>query len=221
MKKIGSWLRRDWYLLLMLLAGLVLGCVFYPHLPARVPIHWDAAGHVNGYGTRLMGAFLTPAIAVGIYLLLLVTPSVDPHARNYEKFRGSYQLIKTLIVLLLLVVQGCTLLFAVGVPVSINLVVGIGVAVLFILLGNVMGRFRHNYFVGIRTPWTLASEEVWRRTHRLAGPIWVVGGLAMLVLVLLRGRVEAAGLVGIVVVLAAVPSVYSYILFRRLGGGKK
>lgn len=220
MKRLSGLFRQDWYIWLMIVATFLVGILFYPRLPARMPIHWDSAGHVDGYGSRAFGAFATPCIAAALYLLLCVVPLIDPRAGNYKKFKGSYQMIKCLTITLFLVMQICTILVSLGVRIDIGIVTGVMVSVLFILLGNVMGRFRHNYFVGFRTPWTLASEEVWRKTHRLAGPIWVLGGLANLALTLFAGRLVAIGTLLVVAVMVLLPCVYSYLVFRRIGGEK-
>ncbi len=220
MKKTGSFLKQDWYLLLIVAAGFLLGVFFYPRLPVCVPNHWNSAGQIDGYESRFSGAFFLPFMGLGTYLLLCVLPLIDPHAKNYKKFRGSYQMIKCLSITTFLVMQVCTLLAAIGVRISMNLVAGIVVAVVFILTGNVMGRFRHNYFVGIKTPWTLASEEVWRKTHRFAAPLWVLGGLAVLVLTLLNVSLMGIGIVIVVVAITILPTVYSYLIFRHIDGEK-
>lgn len=220
MKKAGNFLKQDWYLLLIVAAGFLLGVFFYPRLPARVPDHWNSAGQINGYGSRFSGAFFLPFMALGIYLLLCVLPLMDPHAKNYKKFRGSYQMIKCLLATALLIMQTCTLLTAMGVKISINIVSGIVVSVVFILIGNIMGRFRHNYFVGIKTPWTLANDEVWRKTHRFAAPVWVLGGLATLALTLFNDRLMGIGILLAVAVMTILPAVYSYLIFQRIDGEK-
>lgn len=220
MKRLRGLLRQDWYIWLMIVAALLLGIIFFPRLPVKMPIHWDGAGHVNGYGSRAFGAFVMPCIAAAVYLLLCVIPLIDPRSRNYHKFRSSYQMIKSLTIMIFLVTQICMILAGLKVRINVSVITGVAVSVLFILLGNVMGRFRHNYFVGIRTPWTLASEEVWRKTHRLAGPVWVLGGLINLALTLFAGRFMVAGTLFVVTIMALLPCVYSYLVFRRIGGEK-
>lgn len=221
LKRAGNFLKRDWYLLIIVAAGFVIGYFFYPHLPARVPVHWNSAGQPDGYGSRFSGAFSTPFTMLGLYLLFSVIPVIDHHAKNYEKFRGSYQMIKCLSITALLVIQACSLLTTVGIKISVNIVSGVVTSVAFILIGNVMGRFRHNYFVGIKTPWTLANEEVWRKTHRFAAPVWVLGGLAVLVLTLFNNRLMGVGVLIVVAVITVLPTVYSYLIFRRIGGEKQ
>lgn len=175
-----SWgsLKREWPLWLVLAGMLAAAFILYPLLPERVPVHWNWKGEVDGYGTRLQGAFTAPLLALGIYLLMLVTPLIDPRRKNYARFAGAYRLLRWGFVLFMAGIYSVWMAAALGYPVDIGLAVKMGISLLFLAIGNVMGQVRHNYFVGIKTPWTLASEEVWQRTHRLAAKVWVLGSLA-------------------------------------------
>lgn len=209
-------IKRDWYMLLIVLAGFVIGAVFYPRLPAVVPTHWNGAGDPNGYGPKFVAAFLPPVINLAIYAAFILAPRIDPSGRNYYKFGGSYQLIKVVVMTLIFVIHTSALFAAVGAGLNLRVVTRIGLSLLFIIFGNVMTRFRHNYFVGIKTPWTLASEEVWRRTHRMAGPIWVIGGIVNLVFSFFTGAYYSRFLIAVIIVIAGVPIVYSYIIYKKL-----
>lgn len=169
--------RRDWPAWLVLLGAFVASAVLYPRLPEQIPIHWNLEGQVDDYAGRFWGAFGLPLLNVGIYLLLLFLPLIDPKRANYARFIGFYRGFRVLMVLFMAGMHGVTLYAALGKPVDVSFLVTLGVSVLFIYMGNSLGRVRHNYFVGIKTPWTLASEEVWRRTHRLGGKLFIVAGL--------------------------------------------
>jgi len=182
MKKINKFLKKDWLILILISLGFALGAYFYPSLPDKVAIHWNLQGEVNGYGNRFVGAFGIPLVNLGIYLLFIVLPYIDPKRKNYDSFQSTYQYLKCLLVIFLLVIQLTTLLIAKGVVINQSVFIPILVSLLFIAIGNVMGRFKFNYFVGVKTPWTLANEEVWRRTHRMAAPLWVIGGILNILL---------------------------------------
>ena len=109
-----------------------------------------------------------------------------------------------------------TLLIATGVVDNTSMLIQILVSLLFILLGNVMGRFKHNYFVGIKTPWTLANEEVWRKTHRMAAPIWVIGGILNILLAVTGVNFNGMAFIIIVAAIVIVPTVYSYIIYQKI-----
>jgi uncharacterized membrane protein len=218
MNKISSFLKKDWALILLILLGFILGIYFYPSLPDRVPIHWNIHGEVNGYCSRMFGAFGIPLMNLGIYLLYAALPYIDPKRKNYENFKPTYQFFKYIIIIFLVCLHMITLLYSTGVKVNISMFIQIAMSLLFILMGNAMGRVKHNYFMGIRTPWTLANEEVWKKTHRLAAPLWVAGGILNLILSLL-----GAGFYGFIVIIIAIsiiPTIYSYIVYQKMTNNK-
>ena len=216
MLKIGSILKKDWLIIILILLGFALGAYFYPSLPDRVPIHWNATGEINGYGSKLFGAFGLPLINLGLYLMFLMLPYIDPKRKNYPDFQSTYQFIKHLLIVFFLGLEVFTLLLATGAVVNRPIFIQIMISLLFILLGNVMGRVKHNYFIGIKTPWTLANEEVWRKTHRLAAPLWVIGGIVNILLTCLGPNFNGIGFVIIVAVISIVPIVYSYIAYQQI-----
>ena len=148
--------------------------------------------------------------------MFLVLPYIDPKRKNYESFKSTYQYLKYLLIIFLLGMEMITLLTAVGVAVNRPVYIQILVSLLFILIGNVMGRFKHNYFVGIRTPWTLANEEVWRKTHRMAAPLWVIGGIVNILLTFAGVNFNGIAFIIIMVVIVIVPIVYSYISYQKI-----
>ncbi|HHV63206.1 MAG TPA: DUF1648 domain-containing protein [Firmicutes bacterium] len=209
-------LRQDWPLWVWMAGLLVAGLFLYPILPERVPSHWNIRGEVDAYSSRAFGAFFAPLLNIGLYLLMLVLPLVDPRRENYARFAGAYRLLRWGIVLFGSGLYLVTILSALGYRVNVALGVKALVAILFILIGNFMGQLRHNYFVGIKTPWTLANEEVWRRTHRMAGPLWVVAGFLELALSPVQALWGSFLFFTLTAIMVVVPIVYSYLAFRRL-----
>ena len=216
MQKISKVLKQDWLILSLILLGFVLGAYFYPSLPDKVPTHWNASGEVNGYGSKLFGAFGLPGISLGTYLMYLLLPYIDPKRKNYADFKSTYQFLKYLIIIFFLGLEVMTLLIASGVIVNKPIFIQLMISLLFILIGNVMGRFKHNYFIGVRTPWTLANEEVWRKTHRLAAPLWVLGGIINILLAFMGTNYTGIGFIVIIAVISIVPIGYSYIAYRQI-----
>jgi uncharacterized membrane protein len=148
-------------------------------VPDRIPVHWNSAGQVDGYGGKFTGLLLMPIITAGLYLLLKYIPRIDPARRNYESFAGTYMLIRVVLTMYMAFIYA-VLLLAIGreetFPVG-GLIIG-AVGILFIILGAVMGKFRPNWFAGIRTPWTLTSKLSWTKTHRVGGWIFIATGVA-------------------------------------------
>jgi uncharacterized membrane protein len=203
-------------LLAILLADAAFGLWALPRLPERVPVHWDLAGKADGFGPAWQNALLMPALALGLWALLLVLPLADPLRRNYPRFLVTLKLFRWLVPLLIAAFQVVVALGMLGVASDPGQGVRAILAIAFVVLGNSMGKLKHNWFIGIRTPWTLASEEVWTRTLRLAAPIWVAGGLVQLAGAFVpgvAGQVLFAASLGAMVL---VPVGFSYLLFRKL-----
>ncbi len=206
----------DWPLLLLIVLSLGLSLFAYPHLPARIPVHWGLNGQPNRYGPPWTGAFMPGLLALGIYLLFCVLPLVDPRQRNYQAFLPLYRLLRWLVVLITLLTGGLTLSAGLGYHPPVGTIVRSAVALLILITGNFLGKVQPNWFVGIRTPWTLASEEVWHQTHRLAAPLWVAGGIVLLAISFLPSPSAALPYFACLAVLVLVPIVHSYLVWARL-----
>lgn len=213
---LSNILISEWPLLLLILSSLVAGAVLYPQMPEVVPSHWNIKGEVNGYSSRFWGTFGIPLMTAGIYAMMLALPSIDPRKENYQKFAGVYRIFKAVLVIFMTGIYLIMILSALGYPIPVNRVMPAAVSVLFVVLGNFMGQIRPNYFVGIKVPWTLANEQVWQKTHRLAGKLWVAAGLIGLVAALI-GDATGGVILGVSLGVATViPVVYSYLEFRKL-----
>lgn len=196
------------------------GLAALPFLPNPTPIHWNAAGEVDGYGSPLLAALLTPAIATAIVLLTPLLPRIDPRGERYVAFQDTYQRFMGAIVLFLTAVQLVTLGYALGLPVPVATTITVGAGLLLALIGNELARVQPNFFVGIRTPWTLADPEVWRRTHRVGGRAFVaLGALIALAPLLLPAPAVAAVVLTGALGLVAFVFAYSYWAWRQLVQG--
>jgi uncharacterized membrane protein len=164
---------------LLLAAQFVLAAVTWPYAPDQIPVHWNIQGEIDRYGGRFEGLLALPLVSLGTYLLLLLLPRVDPARANYAHFAGPYAVIRFVTLAFLTAVYGLIHLTIRGYPLDVEVLVPLGVGSLFVVLGNFMGKLRPNWFVGIRTPWTLTSKESWGKTHRLGGWLFIAGGLAM------------------------------------------
>lgn len=210
-------LRGEWPLLLLLAADIAYGFLIWPSMPEIVPTHWGISGQPDGYGPSWIIALGLPATTLAIYALQLFLPLIDPRRRNYALFEGTLRAVRWLVALLMIGLHFVLVRVSLGDDMDVDFVVRLGIALLFTLLGNQMGRMRQNFFIGIRVPWTLSNEDVWNRTHRFAGRIWVVGGLAMIAAAFLPTPIGNAVLAAIAVVLVVVPIVYSWWIYRDIG----
>jgi uncharacterized membrane protein len=211
-------LRAELPLLGVLLADLAFGLWTLPRLPETVPVHWNFAGEADRFGPAWQNALLLPAIALATWGVLLVLPLADPLRKNYARFLSTLKLFRWLIPLMSVALHLLLTLPALGLAVDSGRGGRAILAVAFVVLGNSMGKLRHNWFVGIRTPWTLASEEVWTRTHRLAGPVWVAGGIVQLAAAFVPGTPGDVLFAAPLAVMVLVPVGASYLLFRKQTG---
>ena len=187
----------------------------WPRLPEVVTTHWNFKGEPDGTSSRLVAAGLLPLFLVVLPLIFRVLPKIDPKGENYAKFSDAYWLIANCIVLFLAGVHVVVLLNAMGTPVDIHLVIGLGVGLLFMVMGNYLGKVQPNWFMGVRTPWTLASEHVWRKTNRTAGWLFVLAGLLIAVTSFVPS-IPTVAVMGVAIALAAlIPVVQSYVLWKR------
>ena len=198
------------------IAGVIASFLVYPTLPAAVPVHWNAFGEINGYGPSWVMAFLFPGIMAGLLLMLIVLPKIDVFRKNYAKFDKEYWLMALLLETFFLAFFAVTLLPNYGFKSNLTPFFTSSFAALFICLGLLMPRFKRNFFVGIRTPWTIANDTVWEKTHKLGGMAFVVAGLLSL-LGLFFQKAAIFLFLGLVIFAGIVSVVYSYIVFRKHG----
>ncbi|MEJ2678297.1 MAG: SdpI family protein [Gemmatimonadota bacterium] len=206
---------RRWLGPLVLAASLVFAVVVFPSLPARIPTHWNIHGQVDGWMARWPGAFLLPVVGGAVWLLLFGLRRIDPRRSHYERFNQTYWLILNIMSVYFALFTVLSLGVALGWPIDMTRAVLLIVAVLFIALGNYLPRIRSNWWIGIRTPWTLESEEVWRKTHRLGGRLFVIGGLVAVVGAVLPPPFQAWVAIAGLLLAGLIPVVYSYFAFRR------
>lgn len=201
--------------LVVLVASLAFGLWAWERLPAEVATHWSLSGEPDGWSSRTTGVLLTPAIGLGLALLLTVFPRIDPRRDSYALHGPTYWTVANASLVFLGAVHAAMIGYNLGWPLRMDMLVGIGAGALFILLGNLMTRMRPNWFMGIRTPWTLSSEQVWRKTHRVGGYGFVAAGVVMATAGLLRSGAFAVIALAAVGAAAVVPIVYSYFAWRE------
>ena len=201
----------------VVLAGFVLAAAMYRVLPDPMPSHFGMDGRPDDFLPKFWGVFLFPLVMLATTLLLAVLPKISPRGFEMERFAGTWKILRLTMLGFLLLIEILVLDAArSGRPLSNRVVIG-AVGLLFVIIGNFLGKVTRNFFAGIRTPWTLANEEVWLRTHRLAGKLFVAAGL----LIAASGFLTFTPmlLIGMAVAIggaAIIPVVYSYFVYRKL-----
>ena len=189
--------------------------LIYPRLPNQIPLHWNFSGRVDRYGSR-ENLFLMPGIMVVVVLLFAALPWLSPRRFEVNAFRSTYLYIMLLVVALIGYLHALMVWAAFSKPLDMSRSLFGALFLFLVLIGNVLGKVRRNFYIGVRTPWALANEKVWYATHRFAARVCVIGGLVGLVSLILTPSPVLALVILISSALASV--VYSLAYYKRLEG---
>ena len=200
----------------ILLVSMAITLALYPSIPDIIPTHWGANGQIDGTGPKYM-LFVFWGIAAGTNFLMLFAEKIDPKGENYKRFPKVFNVFRVFFTVLLCGMELLSIGFAFAPQFAdMNTIVFVLMGGMFILLGNYMPKVKHNYTFGIKTMWTIASENVWNKTHRMAGPLWVAGGLVMLAMAFIKNSdLVVPVLLAVTFAEVIVPTVYSYIEFQK------
>lgn len=195
-------------ILLPILAGVIL----WDKLPDSVPVHFGPSGEEDGFASRPVAVFVMPLVLLAFHWICTLGTAADPKHKNIDgKVLG---LVLWICPLISLLVNGVVYTTALGIAINIMMIFGLFFGCLFVVIGNYMPKCRQSYTLGIKLPWTLNDEDNWNRTHRFAGRLWTVGGLVVIVTAFL-GNAFIYAFLGIVLLMVIIPTVYSYILYKK------
>jgi uncharacterized membrane protein len=201
-------------ILSLILASFLLGAYFYAIMPERVASHWDASGSVNGYMPKLFGLFLMPVISTIIFMAFLVIPRIDPLKENIAKFRSYFDLFILLLFGFLFYLHLLTIAWNLGYRFNIIQLMAPFIGLLIYYAGVLTENAKQNWFIGVRTPWTLSSEKVWNKTNKLAGKLFKAAGILSTLGAVFPER--AIFFILVPMILAAIyPLIYSYREYQR------
>lgn len=199
----------------MLAINVAISAIYYQKLPATVPTHWNIEGKIDQYGSKLTAVLTGPILILfGIGLTLLL-PKISPKRYEISNFEQTFAYAMVLVSGLFMFLSYVILRASAGGKSDIGETIMFGVFLFFAFTGNILGKVRRNFFMGIRTPWTLASEPVWDATHRLAGRIFFYGGIAGAILALLG--MSMWGSLTLILALSLWPVIQSYFIYQKIG----
>jgi len=199
----------------LILVVILAGVFLWSRLPDPMASHWNDADQVDGYMGKFWGTFLLPVMMIGLTLLFLAIPSIDPLKKNIADFRGWFNVFIVLFNLFMAFVHGLTLAWNLGhtgIRMSVAMIPAMGL--LFILIGLMIRKAKRNYFIGIRTPWTLANDVVWEKTHRLGSKLFIAAGILTLLALFFPDKAFVILMVSILGA-SLIAVVYSYLVFRQ------
>jgi len=213
MKNEKALMRLMWVIALI---PVIVTLFVFSGLPEQIPMHWNIHGEINAWYPKFPWAFMIPVVGIVITLLATLLPKIDPKKENYDRFKKQYLIIRLMLVAFFAIIQMVIISTSMGATfVKVDTIVKFLIGILFIVLGNLMPKFKQNYFLGIKTPWTLANEVVWAKTHRHGGFVWFIAGLIMSVLAFLPGFGSAVIYFAVILFASLEPIFYSWLLYQR------
>lgn len=213
MNPIKTTIKSEIFSFLLLAASWVAAFYFYQHFPDRVVTHWNISGQADGWSGKGFAAFFFPGLLSGIYLMFLILPMFDPKKDRYVEFSKVYNIFRNLILGIMVLIYFVASVSNLGIYLNVGVWISAAIGLLFVVLGNYMSKIKPNWFIGIRTPWTMSSEEIWNKTHRLGGKAFIIAGvlIAMSGLAPLRLRLPLFVFAIMIVLFGTV--IYSYLSY--------
>ncbi|BCD25737.1 immunity protein SdpI [Bacillus cereus] len=207
-------MKKHLFAILLIVITCLAWAFAWPYLPDTIATHWSG-GKVDGYSSKLYGMLSMVGIMIVLYIFLNVLPKIDPKKANYEKFSKAFMMMNNGILLLLFVGNIDIITSGLGYNLFINRVPELLVGILFIVIGNYLPQCKPNYFVGIKTPWTLSNEEVWRKTHRFSGKVFVILGIIMILSVFVPVTWKSFVMVVVIIGAVGLTMGYSYVAYKK------
>ncbi|MEA2086612.1 MAG: SdpI family protein [Candidatus Caldatribacteriota bacterium] len=202
-------------MIILILISIIATIFIYSSLPEKIPTHWNIRGEIDSYNNKSF-VWFTSLLPLGIYMLMIYVPEIDPRRESYKKHKKAYKILMNILVPFFIVVHWITIFSALGHPVSVARIIPIGVGILFIVIGNYMGQIRPNYTFGIRIPWTLADETVWKKTHRVGSFAFILSGLIFIIAGIINKPYSFILAISSIFVTLIFTFVYSYLEYKKI-----
>ena len=201
-------------IIIIILFSFCLATYFYPSMPAKMASHWNAAGEVDGYMSKCWALYLMPSITVLMYLMFLVIPKIDPLKKNIEKFRPYFDWFILMMVMFLFYIYLLTIAANLEYAFNMTTMMLPAMGVLFVYISLLLKHAKRNWFIGIRTPWTLSSDRVWEKTHKLGSKLFMIAGIAIFLSVFVQQWTIWITIVSAIIA-GLYPVVYSYFEYQK------
>lgn len=195
---------------IVLLIPVLIGLLLWNQLPEQIPSHWDINGEIDGWTSKAFAVFGFPAILLALHWVCVIASSADPGSKNYHP--KMITLVLWICPVIGLVLSSLVYATALGCQLNVEVIMPLLVGVMFLVVGNLLPKCRQSYALGIKLPWTLHNEENWNKTHRFGGKVWVIGGIVTMATAFVGSFWL---LLGILILMVAAPTIYSYLLYRK------
>ena len=204
-------------IIILILMSIIATAFIYSSLPEKIPSHWNIRGEIDSYNNKSF-VWFTSLLPLGIYLLMIYIPEIDSRRESYKKHKKAYKILMNILVLFFIVIHWITIFSALGHQISVARIIPIGVGILFIVIGNYMGQIRPNYTFGIKIPWTLADETVWRKTHRVGSFAFILSGLIFIIAGIINKSYSFVLAMSSIFITLIYTFVYSYLEYKKIHG---
>ena len=213
--------KNEIIIFIIILISFTVGICLYPQMPEKMASHWNIQGKVDGYLSKFWGLFLMPFISLVLFLLFLLIPKIDPLKANIEKFRKYFDIFIILLILFLFYIYLLTIFWNFGLRFNLGQLMVPALAILFYYCGILVEKSKRNWFIGIRTPWTLSNDRVWEKTHKIGGKLFKIAGVIVLLGIFFPNLAFFFVLVP-VIFFALYTIIYSYFEYQKeLKNGQK
>ncbi|AIK36825.1 hypothetical protein BG07_3009 [Bacillus pseudomycoides] len=207
-------MKKHLFAIILILTTCLIWAISWPYLPDTIATHWSD-GTADGFSSKLTGMMSMVGIMIGCYVFLNVLQKIDPKKENYEKFSKALMMINNSLLVVLFIGNIDIITNGLGYKLFINRVPELLVGILFLIIGNYLPQCKPNFFVGMRNPWTLSNEEVWRKTHRFSGKVFVALGLMMMVSIVVPAEWRSYMMLTMILIAVVLTNGYSYILYKK------
>lgn len=204
----------------LLVLFFIIGIIAYPYLPDRIATHWNESGYGDSYSSKNIGIFGLPLIGLVLFLLFQLLPKIDPLKRNINKFRTYYEYFILVFIIFLLYVYILAIIWNLKVRFNFNLALIPALGILFIIIGSVLPKIKRNWFIGIRTPWTMSDDVVWEKTHKLGSKLFMITGIIIIFGLIFENQLVWFILVPIIALVIWLFA-YSYLEYSKRHKNKK
>jgi uncharacterized membrane protein len=201
--------------LLLIIASFIIGIYFYSQMPELVASHWNEKGEVDGYMPKFWGIFLIPIISITIFILLILLPKMDPLKKNIDTFKNYYDSFILVVFIFLFYIYALTIIWNLGFQIPMGTALTPAFAFIFYYAGILISKAKRNYFIGIRTPWTLDNDYVWNKTHKLGATLFKISGIIALTGIIFPNY-SFWFILAPIIIFSIILTIYSYIIFKEL-----
>lgn len=207
-------MKKHLFAIILILITCVAWAISWPYLPDTIATHWSG-GTADGFSSKLTGMLSMVGIMIGCYVFLNGLQKIDPKKENYEKFSKALMMINNSLLVVLFIGNIDIITNGLGYNLFINRAPELLVGILFLIIGNYLPQCKPNFFVGMRNPWTLSNEEVWRKTHRFSGKVFVALGFMMMVSIVVPAEWRSYMMLTMILIAVVLTNGYSYILYKK------